>query len=211
MNHSYPIMLHLSGKKVIVIGGGKVAERKILSLLESQALITIVSPTLTTNLNNIVESHDIHWLKRTFSPNDVEGAFLVVAATNNKNVNLMVKRSVNEYQLISLVDDPEESNFHLPSSFKRGKLTISVSTAGASPLLASEIRKRLEESFDERYEDYLNFLYDARKKILIKVSDPSKKKELLAIIASEQFLKMENREEEFNRLLRKIANGERLQ
>ncbi|AGK53813.1 NAD(P)-binding protein [Bacillus sp. 1NLA3E] len=197
----YPISLNLAGKNVIVIGGGKIAERKIRSLLEKGAHIVVISPDLTAGLKKMAEDKIVFWKNKQFSPSDVESAFLIIAATNDKQINLAVKRSAGEHQLVSLVDDPGNSDFQFPSVLRRGKLSIAISTEGASPILAKEIRKQLEQQFDDQYVDYLEFLSESRKTILETVQDPTKKKELLKAIVSPSYLGSTNRQKEFQFLL----------
>jgi precorrin-2 dehydrogenase/sirohydrochlorin ferrochelatase len=104
-----------------------------------------------------------------------------------------------------VVDDPEESDFHLPSTFHRGRLSISVSTGGASPTLARKIREQLEQEFDETYEDYLDFLFEKRKWIIKEVADTTLKSKLLTAIASDEFLHSHDRERDFRRLYQELT------
>lgn len=197
MNSFYPITLRLSGKKVVVVGGGKVAERKAAGLLRTEAVITVVSPEITEGLKKLVESGQVHWLKKLFSYDDMKDAFMIFAATNDCELNQSIKNAANPHQLVMMVDDPDRSDFHVPSQVRRGRLNIAVSTGGASPTLAKVIREQLSKEFDERYEDYLEFLFQTRQKIVTEVDDPSLKRKLLRAIVSSEFLNSENREEEF--------------
>src|SRR4051812_8214039 len=120
----YPINLNLTGKKVVVIGGGKVAQRKIIGLIETRADITVVSPELTYQLNEYAQAGKITWKKKEFFASDIQDAFLIIAATNQSEINLSVQKAAEPYQLISLVDHPMESDFILPSVVKRGRLSI---------------------------------------------------------------------------------------
>ncbi len=204
----FPISLNLSGKYVIVIGGGKIAERKIKSLLETGAHIVVISPELTVELKKLAEAELFSWENKLFSPDDIKSANLIIAATNDKQINQAVKRSALKHQLISLVDDPVNSDFQIPSVLRRGKLSIAVSTAGASPILAKEIRQQLEHEFDERYIDYLDFLEVARKTILETVQNPEKKKQLLIAIVSSKYLNSNDRQQEFETLLKQVLEGQ---
>lgn len=201
MSANYPIMLHLKGKEVVVVGGGRVAERKVKGLLGTGAEIIVVSPELTDDLIRIETEGDILWKKKVFSKDDIQNAYMIFAATNDEAVNQHVKQEANNQQLLMIADDPEGSDFHVPAKIQRGRLTIAVSTGGASPILAGTIREQLEQQFDEQYSDYLEFLFFKRQWILKEVKDASLKKKLLTAIVSEQFLKSESREEDFQRLL----------
>lgn len=207
MNSLYPINLNLSGRKVSVIGGGKIAERKVKGLLATGALIDVVSPELSLELKKWLEDNQFTWREMHFSPEVIEGAFMVIAATNDHITNQWVKESAQSQQLVCLVDDPGQSDFLLPSNLRRGKLTISVSTCGASPILAKKIRDHLAQSFDENYEDYLEFLAQARKLIIEKVDDEGTKRQLLTSIVDDRFLECDNREEEFQKLWNRVFSG----
>jgi precorrin-2 dehydrogenase/sirohydrochlorin ferrochelatase len=205
VNSFYPIMLQLAGKKVAVIGGGKVAERKVTGLLGTGALITVISPDATEELKKLADEGKIVWQPTPFSPADVKDALLIFAATNDNQLNQLVKASAEQHQLVTVADAPEESDFHLPSKLKRGRLTIAVSTGGASPMLARKIRANLEQQFDQSYEDYLEFLFAKRQWILKEVADPDLKRKLLIAIVSEEFLTSGSREEDFQRLYEELS------
>jgi precorrin-2 dehydrogenase / sirohydrochlorin ferrochelatase len=199
-------MVRLEGKKVVVIGGGKVAERKVAGLLGTGSLITVISPQATDELKGLASGGLIKWYERSFSKEDIEDAFLIFAATNDKVLNQSIKMGVSHHKLVTIADDPDGSDFHVPSHIQRGRLSIAVSTGGASPTFARKIREQLENQFDESYEEYLEFLYSARQRILKEVKDPSRKGKILTAIVSEDFLKNPNREADFSRLLQNIEN-----
>lgn len=199
-------MLRLEGKKVVVIGGGRVAERKVTGLLGTGPLITVISPQATDKLKGLASSGLIEWLEKSFSKEDIEGAFLIFAATNDNELNQSIKMAAGEQQLVTIADDPDGSDFHVPSQIQRGRLSIAVSTGGASPTLARKIREQLENQFDEQYEEYLEFLFTSRQRILKEVKDPSRKGKVLTAIVNEEFLKSPNREADFARLLQNIEN-----
>jgi precorrin-2 dehydrogenase / sirohydrochlorin ferrochelatase len=201
MMTNYPILLQLRGKRVVVVGGGKVAERKVSGLIETGAAINVISPEATDVIQSLASEGKISWQHRPFMKGDLKDAFLIFAATNDKENNQLVKNSSGAHQLVSIADDPEGSVFHVPANFKRGRLVISVSTGGASPILSSQIREQLERQFDESYECYLEFLFTARQRILQEVKDPLLKRKLLTAIVSQDFLTSENREADFQRLM----------
>jgi precorrin-2 dehydrogenase / sirohydrochlorin ferrochelatase len=194
-------MLRLEGKKVVVIGGGRVAERKVKGLLGTGGLITVISPQSTDELKRLASSGLIEWHEKSFSKEDIKGAFLIFAATNDKVLNQSIKMAASDQQLVNIADDPDGSDFHVPSHIQRGRLSISVSTGSASPTLARKIKEQLENQFDEQYEEYLEFLFLARQQILKEVQDPSRKGKILAAIVSEEFMKSPNREADLSRLL----------
>lgn len=206
----YSMNLRISGREAVVIGGGRIAFRKVQGLLDADARVTVVSPELTDGLVRLAETGEISWRPKHFSSEDLEGALLIIAATNNRQTNLAVKKHASANQLVNLADDFEESDFQVPSVVKRGKLTIAVSTSGASPILAKKICGQLEQLFDERYESHLEFLASSRKEIKASVKDDTVKRKILREIAEESFLVSEHREERFARLLNEaiIEEGE---
>lgn len=203
MESYYPIMLSLAGKKVVIVGGGKVAERKVLGLLGSMANILVVAPDVSPEINRLAKTGKVTWLVKRFSKEDLEGAFMIFAATNDKGLNQAIKNAAVFCPLVTIADDPKGSNFQVPAKVQRGRLTIAVSTGGASPILARKIRAQLEQAFDEKYQDYLEFLFAARQQIIQKVKDSKIKSELLNLITSQEFIHSENRQADFQDLLRK--------
>lgn len=198
----YSVSLNLRNKKAVVIGGGKIAERKVVGLSESGAVITVISPDISENLYKMVQSGTITWLKKSFSADDLKNAFLIIAATDKSEVNLKVKEAAAPNQLISIVDNPAQSNFILPSVIKRGKLHITVSTSGASPLLAKKLKQEISEQYGEEYKEYVDFLFSCRQTILKEIKDDKIKQKLLSAITDPSFLTSTNRQQEFSQLLK---------
>ncbi|WP_226645147.1 NAD(P)-binding protein [Mesobacillus subterraneus] len=204
----YSMNLRISGRNAVVIGGGKVAHRKVLGLLDAGAKVKVVSPELTRELMGLAAEGEISWQAVKYTKKDLEGALLVIAATNDTETNLAVKKDASPHQLVNLADNPEQSDFQVPSVMKRGKLMIAVSTSGASPVLAKKICGQLEQTFDEKYESYLEFLAASRKEIKAAVKDETAKRKLLREIAKESFLASDQREERFARMLKEAISEE---
>lgn len=159
----YPINIDLEGVNCLVVGGGTVAERKVLALLEAGAKVKVVSPDLTRALNQLKEASRLEYVKRVYRAGDLEGARLVISATSDAAVNGAVsKEAKGAHLLINVVDAPDLCNFIVPSTVRRGDLTIAISTSAAAPALAKKIRRDLEDLFDEAYSDYLAILSEAR-------------------------------------------------
>lgn len=204
----YSMNLRISGRNAVVIGGGKVAHRKVLGLLDAGAKVKVVSPELTRELMGLAAEGEISWQAVKYTKKDLEGALLVIAATNDTETNLAVKKDASPHQLVNLTDNPEQSDFQVPSVMKRGKLMIAVSTSGASPVLAKKICGQLEQTFDEKYESYLEFLAVSRKEIKAAVKDETAKRKLLREIAKESFLASDKREERFARMMKEAISEE---
>lgn len=161
----YPLTVRVEKKRVVVIGGGKVAGFKIIPLLKQGADIVVVSPELDANLVKLVEEKKIRWYQREYEKSDINGAFLVVAASSDAVLNEKVAEDTAENQLVNVITNPESGNVHSPAAFHRGLLNIAVSTGGASPKLAKKIRDDIANKYDEAYESYLDFLYEVRIKV----------------------------------------------
>ncbi|WLR54128.1 NAD(P)-binding protein [Mesobacillus subterraneus] len=204
----YPMNVRIRDRDVVVIGGGKVAHRKVLGLLDAGAKVKVVSPELTSDLLSLADADRISWHPTSYEEKDLEGALLIIAATNDHDTNLAVKMDAAPHQLVNLADDPAESDFQVPSFMKRGRLTIAVSTSGASPILAKKICTQLEQTFDEQYDSYLEFLAACRKKIISSVKDGTVKKQLLMAITDSSFLESDEREGRFAALLEEAIKEE---
>jgi precorrin-2 dehydrogenase / sirohydrochlorin ferrochelatase len=176
----YPVWLDLSGKSCVVVGGGQVAERKIASLLEANADVTVVSLEVTQIVSKWIEQGRVKGLLKAYDAEYSKAAFLVIAATNSSYVNEQVYKDASmRDQLINRVDTPEQSNFLVPAVMRRGKLAIAISTAGASPSLAAEIRQNLEDEYGKEYEIYVEFLGELRFMVQLQIEDPQQRRRIL--------------------------------
>ncbi len=163
----YPIFIDLQGKKVIVVGGGTVAQRKIETLLEYGAAIHVIARQLTPTLNEYVEEGKMKLLGREFRESYLNGAFVVIAATDDPLMNRQISENAREKGLlVNAVDQPSDCNFIVPSILRRGDLLIAVSTSGKSPALAKKVRETLEKKFGSEYELLLILMGHLRKEIL---------------------------------------------
>lgn len=179
-NHYVPVMLNCSGRRCIVIGGGKVAERKIEALAGSGALLTIISPKVTEKILHMVDRGEAEWRKKPYLQGDLEGAFLVYAAASNPEVNAQVIAEAKQRNiLVNSADAPSTGDFITPGSVRRGKLTIAVSASGASPGLAKQIIEQLRTDYGDEYQIYLDFLQQFREVIQFEVEDRRDRKRLL--------------------------------
>lgn len=170
----YPLYLDLEGKKVYVIGGGRIAERKVISLLESGADVTVISPALTEKLKYLSEKGRIKHLPKTYKKGDLKGSFLAIVATGRKEINRSVAKEAKlSCCLYNVVDDPEVSNFIVPSTIKRGNLTIAISTGGISPALSKKIRMELEKRYGKGYGIFLNLMEGIRKRLMKEIPSES--------------------------------------
>lgn len=164
MPNYYPIMLDIEDKKCTVIGGGSVAYRKITSLLDCAAKVTVISIVIDEEINNLADEKKITYIQDNYNYKYISGSYLVYAATNDRKINeLIFKDCSAENILINVVDEPDICNFIVPAKVKRGNLTVAISTNGSSPMLAKKIREDLETAFDYRYELFLDIMVEIRK------------------------------------------------
>jgi precorrin-2 dehydrogenase/sirohydrochlorin ferrochelatase len=165
---TYPVcLIGLDRRPSTVVGGGNVALRKVTALLEAGARVTVISPTLINSLQAMVDNGQIDYLPRQYKYGDLGTVHLVIAATDDPEVNRSVWEEAKQRDcLINVVDDPSHSNFILPAVVRRGDLTIAISTGGASPALARRLRQSLEEMFAADYGDFIETLAEIRPEIL---------------------------------------------
>jgi siroheme synthase-like protein len=164
---TYPLFALLEDRACLVVGGGAVGERKVQDLLRAGAKVTVVSRDLTPRLTELADAGRILFIQGDFDPRHLEGVTLVVGATDDQEVNRRVSLASQARGLfVNIVDEPELCTFIVPAQMRRGPLTIAVSTGGASPALARQLREELEERFGEDYGRYLRVLKTVRDRVL---------------------------------------------
>ncbi|WP_324005917.1 siroheme synthase CysG [Aeromonas hydrophila] len=140
-----PIFCRLDNKPVLLVGGGEVAERKARLLLDAGAQLTVVAPELDPELAELAANGSIEWLAGEFAPQQLTGKWLVVAATDRREVNALVYQSANQARIFAnVVDDPKRSSFIMPSVIDRSPLMVAISSGGKAPVLARLLREKLE-------------------------------------------------------------------
>lgn len=179
----YNAMLNLKDCKVTIIGGGKVAYRKVCLLLQEGCDIQVIAPSFIENFKGL--EHSVDRIYKKYEEGDCAGSVLVFAATNDQVLN----QSIGDYCrragiLCNVVDNKKLSSFSTPAQFKRGDLHIAVSTGGHSPSLARKIKEELADRYGEVYETHLRLLGELREKVLERETDELKKKEILNHIAT---------------------------
>src|SRR5260370_804472 len=159
----FPMFLKLSARPCLLVGAGAVAETKIASLLEASARVRVVAPEATLQVRSWSQSNTIEWRQRAFEPGDLDGMFLVVAATSSRELHQRIfAEATRRGVLCNIVDVPALCDFYYPSVVQREPLQIAMSTAVLSPALAQRLRKQLEDQFAPAYEDWLVALREAR-------------------------------------------------
>ncbi|MGD9145540.1 MAG: bifunctional precorrin-2 dehydrogenase/sirohydrochlorin ferrochelatase [Anaerolineae bacterium] len=189
---SYPITLvGLANTRCVVIGGGKVAARKVAALRSAGARPLVISPDLDAALQRRLEDDQIDAIQREYRPGDLDGIGLVIAATDNPATNEAVWQDAQATGcLVNVVDDPDRCNFHVPAIVRRGDLTLSVSTGGNSPALARRIRRSLEQQFDSAYGPYLVLLGELRPLVRQRVASQAQRKMLWETLLDAKILEL---------------------
>ncbi|MFY9560664.1 MAG: bifunctional precorrin-2 dehydrogenase/sirohydrochlorin ferrochelatase [Terriglobales bacterium] len=189
----FPMFLKLEGRSCLVLGAGSVGEQKIRSLLDCGAKICVVAPSASPAVMEWANRGALTWLQRPFESADLDGVFLVVAATSSIEVNHAIYREAQARRILcNVVDDPPHCDFYYPAVVRRGQLQIAISTAGLSPALAQRIRKQLEEEFPPAYASWLEELGSRRESLFRAGGDPERRRRLLHRLATpEGFLESE--------------------
>ncbi len=159
----YPVNLLVRGRRVVVVGAGRIAARKIEPLLDAGAVVQVVAPVAGTEVREWAEAGRLTLIERAFEPTDLDGAWLALTATDVPAVNAAVHEAGEAGRVwVNSADDPANCAFTLMSLFRRGDLVISVGTGGRSPALATHLRRRLEQEIGPEYQTLLEVLSEAR-------------------------------------------------
>jgi precorrin-2 dehydrogenase/sirohydrochlorin ferrochelatase len=163
----FPIFLKIAARPCIVIGAGLLAESKIESLQAAHAKVTVIAPEATSRIADLAAGGEVEWQPREYVEGDLAGSFLVVAATNDPAVNRAVYKEATERNIIcNAVDDPPFCDFYFPSVVRRGDLQIAISTAGASPALAQQLRKEINAQLPLDTGEWLTDLGNLRREVV---------------------------------------------
>jgi precorrin-2 dehydrogenase / sirohydrochlorin ferrochelatase len=179
MNTYYPVYIQLRDQPCVVIGGGKIAEGKVEGLLAVQAQVTVISPNLTPQLHELEKQKRITYLARTYQPGDLTGAFVVICATDQAEINHQVwQEATANGQLVNVVDDTPRCNFIAPSILRKGDLTIAISTSGKAPVLAVRLKERFQRELGPEYERFLELAGELREPLARNIPDFETRKAL---------------------------------
>jgi len=176
----YPLFLDLTGRLVVVVGGGRVAERKVRQLLACGARVTVISPTATPRLRTWHRRDSIRWRPRRYKRCDLQEAWLVISASNDAAVNRRVAQDARRCRtLANVVDDAAVSTAIAPAWFRRGALVVAFSTGGASPALAQQLRRTLSKEIGKDYAAYVALLARLRLQVHRRVKDAAARQRLM--------------------------------
>ncbi len=181
----FPIFLKLEGRKCVVIGAGKVGAGKAAGLLRASARVVVVGPRATTSIRRGARAGALVWHEREFTPKDIAGAFLAIAATDSSAANEAVYRACSAHGVLcNVVDDPAHCDFFYPAVVRRGPLQVAISTGGRSPALARRLRAELEKQFGPEYEEWVEHVGKMRKELLRQKPSSSERRAQMDQIAS---------------------------
>ncbi|MCP4344775.1 MAG: bifunctional precorrin-2 dehydrogenase/sirohydrochlorin ferrochelatase [Desulfobacterales bacterium] len=203
----YPVNLDIQNRKCLVVGGGSVGTRKVMTLLNCGAIVTVVSPDVTEQLSELADNGKIELIKQDYRSSDLDGMFLVIGATDNEELNSRIHSDSEKLnKLCNIADRPKVCNFILPSVVSRGDLVIAISTSGKSPAFAKKLRKDLEKEFGMEYAEFLKLMGAIREKLLAEAHAPEAHKPLFEELINSGLIDMirENRKEDTDRLLFKV-------
>lgn len=166
-NPQYPICLILEGQRCLVVGGGPIAARKALELVRSGGDVTVISPFCSDEMKDLLSFEQVNFVERTFSDDDIEDCFIVVAATDDMDVNQRVADIAQKRRvLVNVVDQPDLCTFTAPAVVRRGPLTLTISTGGASPALSARLRRDLSEQYGPEWSEIIEELSAFRRKMI---------------------------------------------
>jgi len=204
----YPIFIKLKNEKILVVGGGAVATRKVKTLINYSPQITIVSPSVSSKLKALILKYNLKYYKRNYKKSDLKDKKIIFVATNDEKLNKQISQDAQQSGiLVNVVDNLEHCSFIVPSIIARGDLQIAISTSGISPLLTKTIRKKLEELFGSEYNTLLKLVRKYRSIIKKKFSDVKVRKIKLEKLLDPSIIKkikngdIKKAEEEFKRII----------
>ena len=202
----YPIFLDLKNQKALVVGGGSVAERKVKNLLAYGCKVCILSAHLNSSLQKLADQKKIQCLAYESLDAALNDSFIVIAATDNSEINARIGSQAKEHGLlVNVVDQPEDCNFIMPSIVKRGDLQIAISTGGKSPALAKKIRKEMERIFGVEYGLFIELLGMVRMIILSQGKSPAHNKRIFQRLVNSNVLTL-IKEEDWNGMSRELSS-----
>ncbi len=194
----YPLNVDLTGQLVIVIGGGRVAERKVVGILATRTDVDVrvIAPAVTEPLRMLADSEQIDWQEECYTKGILKGAFLVYAATDSPAVNAEVALEANERGiLVNVIDDPRASSFQIPSTVRRGEFMLTVSTNGGSPALSRAIRMELEHLYPHSFGEWLECVARLRTELRAQLPNDAQRTEFWRMALRPHILSMVRDEE----------------
>ena len=181
----FPMFMKLEGRSCLVVGAGTIGEPKISSLIAAGASTRVIALNATAAVAEWAREGSIVWEARAFDFADLDGVFMVIAATNSRELNAAIFNEARQRNILcNVVDDPEYCDFYYPAVVRRGDLQLAISTNGQSPALAQRIRRELEVQFGPEYGEWLEQLGKIRQQLFASRMNPEERRQLLHELAS---------------------------
>ncbi len=191
MMRYYPVCLDIKDRDCLVVGGGQVGTRKVRTLLACGARVTVISPEVTEELDQLGRQGRIRIALRDYRADDLASAFLVIGATDDSELNSRVHQDAEAARrLCNIADQPDLCNFVLPSIVTQGDLIIAISTSGRSPAFAKHLRQRLQGQFGPEYGRFLDLMGAIRRRLLASEHAPEAHKPLFEKLIQNNLLEM---------------------
>ncbi len=176
----YPLFFDITDRRCLVVGGGKVALRKVVMLLQFNAQVTVVSPVVSDALLKLCKEGKIECFERTYVKEDLDNTGLVFACTDNRVVNSRIKEEASQKRIpVNVADSPDICDFIVPSVIRKGNLTIAISTSGELPLLSKKLREKIEETITDDYLEYLRIVGKCRRYLMRTVKEQEKRSAIM--------------------------------
>ena len=187
----YPINVELKNERCVVLGGGHVALRKIKALLAAEAAVMVIAPDAEDEILDLVTDGKISYSRSAYAYGDLQGAKLVICATDNSDVNREAICEARELGiLVNAPKEPNLSDFSVPASFRRGSLLVTISTGDISPAFSRLIREKLEEDFPECFSSWLEVLHHLRKEMKQKLATPEERENFWRVALNDKVLEL---------------------
>lgn len=194
----FPIFLNLYERRCLVVGGGPVAERKVKNILEGGGLVRLVSPRVTSALDDLAAQQRLEWEARNYVTADLAGVFLAFICTDDYQINRSIAEDCRKRAIIvNVVDDPSNCDFFVPSLIRRDSLVIAISTEGRSPLFSRRLREELDELIPQDYGNLVEGLGRMRDYIKSRIADTKSRQAVYKLLLQPAILDLlrDNQEE----------------
>lgn len=197
----FPIFLNLHERMCLVVGGGPVAERKVKNILECEGLVRLVSPRITSALEDLAAQKSLEWEVRNYSAVDLAGVFLAFICTDDYQLNRSIAEDCRKKAvMVNVVDDPSNCDFFVPSILRRDSLAVAISTEGRSPLFSRRLREELEELIPQDYGHLAEGLGRLRDYIKTRIEDTNTRQAIYRLLLQPDILNLlRNNQEEIAR------------
>ncbi|OCB99366.1 Precorrin-2 dehydrogenase [Bacillus amyloliquefaciens] len=159
-----PLHINLGGKKIIIAGGGKVALRRLKTVLPEGSDITVISPEVLPEIKKLADEGRIRWIPRRIEMKDLKPAFFIIAATNDQIVNQEIAANASETQLVNCVSKAEQGSVYMPKIIRKGRIQVSVSTSGASPAHTKRLAENIEPLMTDDLAEEVDRLFEKRRR-----------------------------------------------